>query len=79
MTVNVALLSATIVDVRTTVRTQADSAVLASLAQAIASEIADKTGYRGRVEVEMIPSQVYSMLQPGELIPEQVHCSLYDS
>ena len=61
-TIHVTLLSHDVVNVQVTVRNQAGETIPASLAQTIATEIKNRTGCRGEVAVEMIPSQIYSTL-----------------
>jgi uncharacterized membrane protein len=68
---HVVLLSDAVADVRALVLHQADSALPTALAGDIAAAIADETGYRSQVAVELIPCQTCSTLQPEDISLER--------
>ena len=69
--VHVVLLSDAVADVRMLVLYQADSTLPDTLAGDIAAAIADETGYRSQVVVELIPCQTCSTLQPEDISLER--------
>ena len=69
--VHVVLLSDAVADVRTLVLYQAGSTLKDTLAEDIAAAIADETGYRSQVVVELIPCQTCSTLRPEDVSLER--------
>ena len=62
-------------DVHAVVRNGTGAPLPQTLAEVAASEVASRTGYRSRVLVEMIPFQVNSTLEEGDVGPWASHWS----
>jgi uncharacterized hydrophobic protein (TIGR00271 family) len=69
--VHVVLLSDAVADVQAILLHQADSTLPTTLAGDIAARIADETGYRSQVIVELVPCQMHSMLRPEDVSLER--------
>lgn len=72
VTARIVLLSDTTADVHATVHRKANSPLPDSLAKAITSEIAARTGYQSKVMVEVIPCQVHSTLRQADAVSGKI-------